>query len=117
MTPTSYYDNKYTTNTTIGNGLLNNPIGLITADEVMHAGVGTYSYLYDGTGYTTMTPNTIVFIDIDFLLTHISSSGQMSTVSLSYGGQIIIRPVINLKVDVSFTGDGSYETPYVIGTN
>ena len=27
------------------------------------------------------------------------------------------RPVINLRADVDFTGDGSYETPYVIKTN
>lgn len=26
------------------------------------------------------------------------------------------RPVINLRADVEFTGDGSFETPYVIVT-
>ena len=30
---------------------------------------------------------------------------------------INVRPVINLKADVSFTGDGSFDNPYVIVTN
>ena len=27
------------------------------------------------------------------------------------------RPVINIRADVPFTGNGSFETPYVITTN
>ena len=38
---------------------------------------------------------------------------RISEITEEYG----VRPVINLKADVAFTGDGSYTKPYVITTN
>ena len=89
-------------------------VGLITADEVEFAGgknVDNKSYyLYNGHNYWTMSPNrwygpyTLVFFaDVN---------GQLNNtnVDFPYG----LRPVINLKSDVTFTGNGTIDNPYVV---
>ncbi len=112
-----------------GNKALTYPIGLITADEVLFAGSsggvfdGTYNYqkstpnayLTIGNRYWTMTPtgyynlfglpswSSLVFIvnsscDIDDYYTHVT-----------YG----LRPVINLKNTLKFTGAGTKNNPYI----
>lgn len=53
---------KFSASTTKGNGLMNYPIGLLTADEVNLAGgrtgyMNTLYYLYSGTSYWTMSPS------------------------------------------------------------
>jgi len=122
---TSKGEDKYTVGSDKGNGLLTNPIGLITADEIMLAGgsIGhnltnnTY-YLYDGSwSNLTLTPARLHMTAnySDIYATCLGNAGSFysySTTSMSG-----VRPVINLKADVAFTGDGSYETPYEIVTN
>ena len=97
----------------VENGL-ENPIGLITADEVAMAG-GVYNvanqsyYLYTGLNYWTMSP-------------YISNSGRVFSVysngELLDGGSLIrsraIRPVINLKADTTVTGDGTASNPFEV---
>ena len=105
----------YTTSSSSkGNKKLANPIGLITADEVVMAG-GSWSsgnssyYLYNSANYWTMSPynatNAVVF--------GVSSYGR-----LNYWGvddAIGVRPVINLSADITIkSGNGSSSTPYEI---
>ena len=101
-----------------GNKALQYPIGLITADEVAYAG-GVYGtsnssyYLYTGEYYWTMSPcwynygNAIVF--------GVISNGNLNAprVNRTYG----VRPVINLKADVTLTGSGTASNPYVVSSD
>ena len=112
-----------------GNKTLTYPIGLITADEVLFAGSsggvfdGTYNYqkttpnayLTIGNRYWTMTPtgyynlfglnywSSFVFI--------VNSSGDIDDyyTNVTYG----LRPVINLKNTLKFSGAGTKNNPYV----
>jgi len=117
QTPTFKCKNNSDWFTKIGsskeNKSLTNPIGLITADEVVYAGGfgGTNNskyYLYTGRDYWTMSPlngpGGSVFI--------VNSNGNLSSnnVNSTYG----VRPVINLKADVTLTGAGTKSNPYVV---
>ena len=103
-----------------GNKALTYPVGLLTADEAVYAGIGFSTstknksyYLFSGITYWTMTPYGMdsptniayVFADDDGYL-----AGYMSTVKSSRG----VRPVINLKSDVWLTGSGTIASPYQI---
>ena len=98
-----------------GNKKLIYPIGLITVDEVVLAGGFGGSdnrsyYLYTGQTYWTMSPASFSG-GFAFVFT-VYSNGDLSWygVNNSHG----VRPVINLKADVSFTGSGTSSNPYVI---
>ena len=104
-----------------GNKALTYPIELITADEVAYAG-GVYGnrnssyYLYTNQYYWTMSPywfggggagGAIVF--------RVDSDGNLGNGSLVYGA-LGVRPVINLKANVTISGgNGTSSQPYVIG--
>jgi len=111
---------KYSVNTKIGNGKLKYPIGLLTADEMFVAAVGTtsstYNYSYLREGQTiTMTPYNNTFY---YITDKIDQGNEKVNYYLNKRNFAnAIRPVINLKADVTFTGDGSYETPYEIVMN
>jgi len=90
-------------------------VGLITADETMYAG-GKFAnnksyYLYNGQHYWTMSPNcwagsgvvSTFFVDNYGLLNGYSVSNALG-----------LRPVINLKSDVTFTGNGTIDNPFVV---
>ena len=114
-----------------GNKALTYPVGLITADEVLLVGSsggvfdGTYNYqkstpnayLTIGNRYWTMTPTGYYNL---FGLTYwssfvfiVNSSGDIddyyTNVNVTYG----LRPVINLKNTLKFSGDGTKNNPYV----
>ena len=113
---------------TKGNKALAYPLGLITADEVMLAGHmggffdGTYSYqkatpnsyLTIGNSFWTITPvgyyNTFGSAEWDVVVFDVTSSGLLNDNSsyFDYG----LRPVINIRSDVTVTGDGTMENPY-----
>ena len=98
------------------NDMYTTKIGLITADEVVYAGgrggTNNYGYyLYTGNYYWTMSPyyypNAYVFI--------VSSNGQLggNCVDNTWG----VRPVINLRSDITISGgDGTASNPYVVAT-
>ena len=104
----------YTTSSSSkGNKKLANPIGLITADEVVMGGLPwsgstTSNYLYTGQHYWTMSPsgypNARVFV--------VDSGGSLnfSSVNITRG----VRPVINLSADVKVTGSGTSSDPFVV---
>ena len=98
-----------------GNKKLTYPIGLITADEVVFAGgyegSNNYGYwLYTGTYYWTMSP--YYFSGAYAYVFYVDSSGGLSSSSVS--GSDGVRPVINLKADVNFTGSGTTSSPYTV---
>jgi len=108
--------------TTIGNGALDYPVGLLTADELIYAGAvldqtNKEYYLYIGETWWTMTPAQTY--DYPIVCTAESSSQEYSlycSVSVgNSGGNIGIRPVINLKAETTFVkGSGTKENPYVV---
>ncbi len=113
-----------------GNKKLSYPIGLITADEMMlagHAGGvfdGSYnhmkpnngSYLVTGNVFWTMTPVggynpfgiTYWAADVFFVY----DSGDINDFGPNNTGGL--RPVVNLKSDVTITGSGTKTDPYVV---
>ena len=112
---------RYTTKTSLGNGLLTHPVGLLTADEIVLAGYtldilnNTY-YLYSGETFWSISP-----------IYHDEGAGAYASIFMHYNEEMSmgatvtsaakVRPVINLRADIEFTGNGSYETPYIIKTN
>ena len=99
-----------------GNKALTQPIGLISADEAMFVGIPNWnssnsnSYLYTGQNYWTISP--YWFNDESALVFVLYSNGSLD------GGYVYIptgiRPVINLKSDISLTGSGSVDDPFVV---
>ena len=100
-----------------GNGALTYPIGLISADEAMFAGI-SYSgtnqnnYLCTGQHYWTMSP--YYFNGSDALVVVVAGDG-----TLDYDGFVNyadgVRPVINLKSAITITGSGSKTDPFKVG--
>ena len=98
----------------VGNKALQNPIGLITADEVWYAGGYTSNninyYLYTGLNYWTMSPfgyGAAGVFRVGLQGALYNDSGLNWTVPG-------VRPVINLKADVTLTGSGTSTDPYVV---
>ena len=113
-----------------GNKKLSYPIGLITADEVMlagHAGGvfdGSYnhqksnngSYLTTGNTFWTMTPaggyNSFGIPYWRALVFYVNASGEFDDHHVY--NAVGLRPVINIRSDVTITGNGTMTNPYVV---
>ena len=114
----------------LGNKALAYPIGLITADEIMYSGTG--GGIFDGNhNYQSKSPNAYLTIGkyfwtmtpvgyynaydlsttASFLFFVREESGCLDDYSIlaSFG----LRPVINLKSTLKFTGDGTKNNPYI----
>ena len=108
---------SFTVDSSIGNGKLIYPIGLLTADEYTLAGSGNkgYSntaYLFTGKPQWTLSPD---FFDSNSSRVFVVNTSGILTYAHSnnaYG----VRPSVSLKSGVEiFSGDGSVNNPYVIG--
>ena len=101
-----------------GNGNLEYPVGLITADEVNMAGgkpsnMNSLYYLYSGTTFWTMTPSYFGDAATAVVLL-INSTGSISNVNYVWSNYAV-RPVINLDTNnITFTGSGTMQDPYVV---
>ncbi len=102
-----------------GNKALTYPIGLITADEVVYAG-GRYErqnnqYYLEGSDYWTMSPcGSVNAIASVFFVSPFQGLLAKYRVDYSRG----VRPVINLKEDVTLSGNGTTTSPYeVVGSS
>ena len=114
--------NKYTPDfkcTTDGNdkGLLNTSVGLLTYDEVVHAG-GYYGqsnsnyYLYNSANWWTMSP--IGFLGGSNIFSwHVDSENFINVANVAYAPSAI-RPVLVLKADTLVMGDGTSSDPFVV---
>ena len=99
-----------------GNHALTNPIGLITADEILMAGAKSGStnykyYLYNNEYYWTMSP--YAFGDDNANVFAIFDSGYFGALRVNHR-EPGIRPVINIASDVEITGSGTSTDPYVV---
>ena len=120
----------YTVSSTAsGNKALTYPIGLITADEVLLA--GSSGGVFDGVyNYQKSTPNAYLTIGQDFwTMTPIGyynpfgdNSWGLRVFSVYMSGSVDdhgtiatygLRPVINLKNTLKFTGEGTKNNPYI----
>ncbi len=109
-----------TTDSSIGNKALTYPVGLITYDELVYAGmdnrhINKLSWAYSTQHYWTLSPSSFVAAwggAFEWLL---YSAGYLNTwwnVDNSLGA----RPVINLKSDTLITGGiGTSSDPFVVG--
>ena len=113
-TPTFYCaqsNDKFTVNTSKGNGSLQYPVGLITGDEIVYAG-GRYStsntkyYLYTDNWYWTMSPANF---DSEFAYEfYVNSAFDSDQVNYSGG----VRPVITLNGSTKLQGAGTKTDPF-----
>ena len=113
-----------------GNKALTYPVGLITVDEAMLSGIGgdvfdgyqtitpssTNSYLTTGNHFWTMTPaggyNPFGFEDWRSFTLGISSSSYID--DYDSPSSLGLRPVINIRSDVTINGSGTKDDPYKI---
>lgn len=109
-----------TTDSSIGNKALTYPVGLITYDELVYAGmdnrhINKLSWAYSTQHYWTMSPSYFVAAYGAARAWFLNSAGYLDPwawVAGSYGA----RPVINLKSDTLITGGiGTSSDPFVVG--
>ena len=111
----------YTTaDSSIGNKALTYPVGLITYDELVFAGmdnrhINKLSWAYSTQHYWTMSPSIFYATNGRALGWLLNSAGRLDPwwgVTDSFGA----RPVINLKSDTLITGGiGTSSDPFVVG--
>ena len=108
---------KFTVNTSNGNGALTYPVGLITADEVAMAGgkFGTGNstyYLYTNQYYWSGSPVNFGGGNAFAFEFSVYSSGLLSSYDVSY--TIGARPVISLSSKAKLSGSGTYNDVYTL---
>ena len=108
---------KFTVNTSNGNGALTYPVGLITADEVAMAG-GVYGttnssyYLYTNQVYWSGSPHYFYSNYTNAYEFRVNSSGALSDGYVN--GTIGARPVVSLSSKAKLSGNGTYSKPYTV---
>ena len=113
----------YTTaDSSIGNKALTYPVGLITYDELVFAGmdnrhINKLSWAYSTQHYWTMSPSHFIAAGgraNEWFLLSTGYLHQWNYVAFDFGA----RPVINLKSDTLITGGiGTANDPFVVETN
>lgn len=112
-----------TINSNIGNKALTYPIGIMTADETLFAGVINYtslnknSYLFSNNWYWAMTPMVYQYAEwSNSNLARVYSVGldEQTTLITVANNSYYIRPVINIKGNILNKGDGSVDNPFRI---
>ena len=112
---------KFTVNTSNGNGALTYPVGLITADEIAMAG-GVYGsgngssnnqsyYLYTNQHYWSGSPSDIGSIGIAHEF-YVFSSGHIYDDRLSNSQGT--RVVVSLSSEAKLSGNGTYNDVYTV---
>ena len=100
-----------------GNGALTYPIGLISADEAMFAGIpysGTNqnNYLYTGEFYWTMSPSDYPSANDGAYVFGVNDRGNLGRWFVTYTSGV--RPVINLKSAIAISGSGTTTDPFKV---
>ena len=107
----------YTTKvSSTGNKALDYPIGLISADEAMFAGIPWYNsnqnnYLYTGENYWTMSPAYYGSYGVSMFI--VNASGGLDHRAV-VSDVFDVRPVINLRSDIQITGTGTTSDPFKV---
>ena len=118
-------NDRFTTSSSLGNGALTYPIGLITTDEVVMGGGNAYDYntssyiknsnyyLFGKVGYYwTMTPNSAgggAGVD------SVSSDGDVHEI-LAGCNYFPARPVVTLVSNAISGGEGTVSNPFYVGS-
>ncbi len=115
---------RYTTSedTDLGNGLLKYPVGLVTSDEVVAAGgfLGASNssyYLYNNQDYWTMSPHSFYPAGgTNATVFKVDASGGLgyNAVCNDSDGSFGVRPVLNLRSDVTLSGKGTSSSPFEV---
>lgn len=119
---------RFTVDSSTGNGKLTYPIGLLTIDETSYAGSGFSSlkslYLYNNSNnvsstgegnWWTMSPASWGSSQINYRIFGSANNGSITANPVDFSSYI--RPVISLKGDNEWkSGDGSSSNPYEIVT-
>ena len=113
----------YTTvDSNVGNKALTYPVGLITYDEIVFAGIdqrhiNKLSWAYSIQHYWTMSPSVFYATKSYAREWNLVKDGYLY-IGSSVGGSNGVRPVINLKSDVKISGGtGTANEPFIIDTN
>ncbi len=110
------------TDSNIGNKALTYPVGLITYDEVVFAGIvknylNRLSWVYSTQNYWTMSPSYFSSSEKNSRVFSVNQDGSLGVYSWA-NSTYVTRPIINLKADVKITGGiGTSNDPYVIDTS
>lgn len=123
-------EDSYTvTSSAVGNNELTNSIAMLSADEVVFAGLAldssdqSSSYLNFGTSYWTMTPRDTAYkADILSYYTRMFGvwTGKLRYLYTKDSSGSVYLPSISIYLDgsiVSYSGEGTLSTPYVITTS
>lgn len=109
-----------TTDSSIGNKALTYPVGLITYDELVYAGmdnrhINKLSWAYSTQHYWTMSPSSFDATGGAAYGWSLGSAGYLGAWWF-VGNSLGARPVINLKSDTLITGGiGTSSDPFVVG--
>lgn len=101
-----------------GKGMLNSSIGLLTYDELLYAGgyvsiVNKEFYLTDSTYlFWTMSSNGYWAYPYEWVAGE--GIGTIPTLHSSAQYMAVLKPVINLKADTQFTGNGTLDNMYMV---
>lgn len=109
----SQKNDRFTVQNSYGNQGNKYPIGLLTADEAMFAGMNSrtdskYNYLNVSSTFWTMTPGWYSNLPYIFCI----KSSKLGSINVDLKTKSGIRPVINLKGNVILSGTGTLEDPY-----
>ena len=118
-------NDKFTTDSTLGNGKLTYPVALITSDEVAYAGgiaydyntssyiTNNYYYLYTlSYYYWTLTP--WFGADNNSSVDVVYSGGRLDNAAV-FNGYGCVRPVVSLLSDAITGGSGTMDNPFIVG--
>ena len=110
-------NDRFTTTTSLGNGDLTYPVGLLTIDEANMAGgdivnmSSNYSYyLYTGDYYWLFSP--YYFSSDSAYVWDVGDTGDLYAAYVD--GSLGLRPVISLKSNITFSGNGTMNNPFEI---
>ena len=108
---------KFTTSTSNGNGKLDYPVGLLTADEIMIAGAdGNYTlnksyYLYAGNDWWAGSP--FGFNRYNAFEFFVTPDGNLYFYNV-YISAFGVRPSVSLAPGTEMIGSGTVDDPYVV---
>ena len=107
-------NDRFSKSYTNSNKLLEYPVGLVSVDELLFAGVNYesnyYNYLATSYDYWTITP---AYFNGSSAYNYAVVDGKIKEVDVSY--LLGLRPVISLKKDtLLISGDGSLLDPYIV---
>ena len=103
-------NDKFTVESSNGNGALIYPIGLLSVPELSLAAYGSSHYFNNGKWVWLASPN--IFGSIYADVREVNASGWNQFFVDNSGG---VRPSVSIQPGISFSsGDGSYTSPFVI---